>query len=259
MSARWIDNIENFISEKNIKIGDFEKSIGVSAGYLSRLKARIDNGEDVVPTVPILNNISHVLGVSMDMLINFDIPSRHDNLTTLIRVLDKLINDTNEKKIEWYPCNEEALKYRGDDISPSLFEREKDLEEDFDEDENVDKSSIILGRGDSEEYARRFGKCSYKSKFGSLIKTNGTTYTTFIKDSDIDVHIIGVSVYNMQGWDVYIEEYGYEAKCLFTTLEEPTDMLTDKVKDLIECIGRNRRDAIISSDLKKIIDEYLEE
>ena len=252
MSVRWIDNIEKFISEKNIKIGDFEKSIGVSAGYLSRLKARIDNGEDVVPTVPILNKISQVLGVSMDMLINFDIPPCHDNLTTLMRVIDKLIDDTNEKNIEWYPCSEEMLKYRGEDISLSLFKREKNF---YDGD---DKTSGIFDIDNPEECTRRFGECSYISKFGSLIKTSGTTYTAFIEDSNMYVHIIGVSLCNVQGWDVYIEKFGHDTEGLFTTLVEPTDMLADKVKDLIECIKRNQIDAIISPDLKKIIDEYLE-
>ncbi len=254
MGARWINNIENLINEKNIKIGDFEKRIGVSAGYISRLKARSDNGEDVNPTVTILNSMSHVLGVSMDMLINYDIPPSHDNLTTLTRVLDKLITDTDDKKIHWDIFSKEKLKYEGDCLSWSLFKREIVENEDNPKPpRGIDEDDYNPG-----DYTRNADECTYKSKFGSGIEINGTAYSVRI-DAFTFFHIIEVRNCIGNGWEVYMENIDgrIQLEGLFTTLEEPTNMLVDKVEDLIKCIKRNRRDAIIGSNLKKMLDDYM--
>ena len=58
-----ITNIDSLLKEKNIKVGSFEKKIGITSGYISRIR----NGKYNF-TLDLLCKISNALNVSIDYL-----------------------------------------------------------------------------------------------------------------------------------------------------------------------------------------------
>lgn len=253
MTAKWLENVNNLIKEKDIKIGEFEKSIKVSTGYLSRLKVKIDNGEDVMPTVSVLNRISKTLGVSMDMLVNFEIPVNQENLATLGRLIDKFIIDTNERKIVWDAYSLEELTRNGEQFTRELFKREfiadhtpPTYSDEFDPD--VD-------------YTEWSDECFYKSQFDEKAQVYGECYKGTISEYEY-VFIVPVIVEEKKGWEMYMQGHynefcGSDFEKLLSTLEKPTNILVSKVLDLIDCLKRNRKDAYIGLGLRTMIDEYM--
>ena len=95
---KCISNIYQLAKEKGLKIGDLEKSVGVSTGYLSRL----NKGENTtVPSVDFIANVAEVLGVTVDALLNNDYSSPTPTEKYLLAFIDKLMSQTNADKLDW--------------------------------------------------------------------------------------------------------------------------------------------------------------
>ena len=256
MNIIWLDNLNNLFKEKDIKIGEFEKVIGVSPGYFSRLKSKLDNGEKINISVSLLERISKEMGISIDMLINYEIPVNQVNLITLEYLIGKLITDTNERKIVWDEYNLEELTYNGDRFTGALFKREiiqqNEIQDpqllfDFFEDDQIVYS---------DEY-------HFESKFDAKAHINGICYkgTTY---SNTCIYIVPVIIEEKNGWELYMDnEFGrtevFNFEKLFSTLEKPADTLELKVLDLVSCIKRSARDAYISLNLRNMIEKYMKE
>lgn len=117
---RLFDNIYALIEEKKVKIGDLEENIGVSKGYLSRSR-KAEN--DSLPSVDVLYKTAQYLGVSVDLLLHGDFSKATDNLTLMLKFVDKLTKMTNKNELHWdviYAYQvDEALKH-GDDSLPII-------------------------------------------------------------------------------------------------------------------------------------------
>lgn len=67
MKAKIIyDNIHNLLMEKDIPIGEFEKQVGVSQGYISRMLKKRDT---LVISLDICIKMADCLGVTVDDLV----------------------------------------------------------------------------------------------------------------------------------------------------------------------------------------------
>ena len=89
--VRFLSNLYSLIKEKGKKLGELEKSAGVSVGYFSRINKE---GSNTIPTVEVVAALASELGVSMDTLVfgNFLEPTVTEEY--LIDFLERLLQDT---------------------------------------------------------------------------------------------------------------------------------------------------------------------
>ncbi len=250
MTEYWLKNTINLIEDKNLKTGEFEDSLGVSTGYLSRQKSKVENGERSNPSAELILKISKELNISMDILMNYDIPTSQDNLNTLDKVLEKIIVDTNNKRIVWDEYSKEYLKSKGDLFTRDLFYR--DVIGD-------NTPPDLVGRVPEEDYLELSDEITFHSQFNADAVINGNCYEGRLSEKE-HIYLVDVVVNNSQGWELYMgkeEELDTIFEGMFTTLKEPTNALLPKVDSIIESINRNRKDAYIGLALRNMIDSYM--
>ncbi|NLC96320.1 MAG: helix-turn-helix transcriptional regulator [Erysipelotrichaceae bacterium] len=87
---RMFDNILFMLAESGMKIGELEASVGVSPGYISRTNKE----EYGKPGIDFIVNVSNVLGISIDNLLNTNMTDLNPTERFLIPFLEKLKKDT---------------------------------------------------------------------------------------------------------------------------------------------------------------------
>ena len=93
-----IANIYQLAKERGIKIGDLEKSAGVSAGYLSRINKDDNN---TIPTVDFIAGVADALGITVDAIINNDYTAPTPTEKYILSFIDKLLSQTNADELDW--------------------------------------------------------------------------------------------------------------------------------------------------------------
>lgn len=104
---RCINNIYFLVKDKGKKIGDIEKLAGVSAGYISRLNKE-DNSTN--PGIEFLEATAKELGVSLDALINYDFESITSTEAYILKVVEKLLHQTQYEERPWTRTKMSVLK-----------------------------------------------------------------------------------------------------------------------------------------------------
>lgn len=99
--SQWSNLVENIYflaKEKDLKIGDLEKQVGASVGYLSRFRSgEVSNA----PKLEFVTAVAKVLGVMVDDLIKIDYRSITADEEYLLKVINNLITVTNQDKQVW--------------------------------------------------------------------------------------------------------------------------------------------------------------
>lgn len=93
-----IDNIMALIQSRNLKVGEAEKQLGVSTGYLSRL-AKKEN--DSALSAEFIWKAAQYFSVSMDSLIRGRIEEEDKMIDYMRKFLNRLIERTNNGALEW--------------------------------------------------------------------------------------------------------------------------------------------------------------
>ena len=96
--ARFVNNIYELARKQKMKIGDLEARCGVSNGYLARLR---QGEKNIAPGADILMNLADQLSVSVDALLTFDFLNSTGTEKKLQIYLDKLLRDTQTRKLLW--------------------------------------------------------------------------------------------------------------------------------------------------------------
>lgn len=96
--TRCLDNIYALAKEQRVKIGDLEKDAGMSTGYLSRLR---QEGNTTLPSIDALTSIAEALHVQLDTLVYTDVTELTATESYILKLLDKLQNDTETNNISW--------------------------------------------------------------------------------------------------------------------------------------------------------------
>lgn len=122
------DNITYLIKVREMKMGEFEKTVGVCKGYVARTKA----DQSVKPGIEFVCNAASELGVSVDTLINVKLNDVTPSEMYYISFMEKLILDTSSGKLEWDDEAIDGLKMFGvpseeEAVHPLLFERDGEL------------------------------------------------------------------------------------------------------------------------------------
>lgn len=97
-SMKCIENIYSLAKVKKINIGDLEENVGLSKGYLARLKR--DGGS--FPPVEKLDAIAQQLGVTIHVLLSAELEeSMTENQKVTYLFIDKVIRYTKSGDIQW--------------------------------------------------------------------------------------------------------------------------------------------------------------
>lgn len=94
----FMNNIYYLLKAKSMKVGEVEKAIGVSIGYLAKLKK--DAG--LRPGIDLVIKIAEKLEVSIDTLIGVDMEKLTGTEQYLLCFVEKLKTDTEAEKLEWW-------------------------------------------------------------------------------------------------------------------------------------------------------------
>lgn len=107
-----IANIYQLAKERSIKIGDLEKTAGVSTGYLSRINKE-DNS--TIPTIDFIAAVAKELGMTVDAIINNDYANPTPTEKYILSFIDRLLAQTNADELDWKKETPEQLSTVGVD------------------------------------------------------------------------------------------------------------------------------------------------
>lgn len=101
----FFNNISTLLQKKELKTGKFETDCGVKPGYM----ARMSKDASAKPGVDFIMKASELLGVNIDLLLKVDLSALNPTESYLRVFLDKLIADTNTRKLDWEVEHEDVL------------------------------------------------------------------------------------------------------------------------------------------------------
>ena len=91
-------NIRELLKGTDVKIGQIEKEAGCQPGYMSRLDKQ---GNYTEPSASFLFTAAKMLNISLDVLLTIDVAELTPTEKYLLKMLDKLKDDTLKDKLEW--------------------------------------------------------------------------------------------------------------------------------------------------------------
>ena len=91
-------NISTLIQQRGMKIGELESSVGVSAGYLSRLGKEESKA---IPSIDIIWKIAKELEVNVELLIEGNFDHSTDNIAYLQKFVQRVFDLTVSGELEW--------------------------------------------------------------------------------------------------------------------------------------------------------------
>jgi len=176
-----LNNINYLIKKSNKRIGELETEIGVSLGYFSKL---LKEDKVSIPSTEIIYNTSRVLKVPLEELLTVDLSALDETEQRILNFIDKLINNTKNRKSEWSENHPSSLSPYSE--LPPIFEVENDMYE-----------------GDSVKYRSSFFNSEEKG-FANIV---GDYYISIYNDSLIYFTMIQLP-YNINqsylGFELYL-------------------------------------------------------
>lgn len=122
-NTHLIGNINYFLRKNNLRMGELEQLIGVSAGYISRTAK--ENAAKKL-SIDVVWKLARFFGVDVRSMIETDLMVPHSNAKMVVKFLDKLCYQTEQNEIKWENLGgamcylDEALRRSG------LFSEEED-------------------------------------------------------------------------------------------------------------------------------------
>lgn len=226
-----ISNISYLINTNNIKIGEIEKEIGVSTGYISRIQKE----DGPMPNIEFINSISKKFNVSIDTLLNINMSQIISAENYILNLLDKLINDTEQDSLNWNIETTENLHKNSVISNHSLFEE-----------------SIISDRKyifDSMMYSLKteiHGTC-----FNLEMKNHSKLYVMNIIDEERSLLKNAENILNLEIW--LVKDYNKKEFICNTKNSNYTQKLIYLYNSLIKNMSKPK----LNKDTKYIFDSYL--
>jgi len=95
---QFMKNVNFLIKQNKILVGDVEKAIGVSTGYISRLSKKADKS---TMSVELVYKLARYFNINIDTLLECDLEISN-NETLIISFLQELCIDTEVGNLDWY-------------------------------------------------------------------------------------------------------------------------------------------------------------
>lgn len=231
---KCISNIYQLAKEKGVKIGDLEKSVGVSTGYLSRL----NKGENTtVPSVDFIANVAEVLGVTVDALLNNDYSSPTPTEKYLLAFIDKLMSQTNADKLDWK--KETLSQLRSVDC------------------DNHGNPEHILYAWKQEGSS---SVVAYDSKFNPRVDVSGDCFKLVLPGSKGTVVYL-MCVNDQETIDTPLQEDSFELYMIKNGYEKPlcnsSSPFYNSLKELYTAVTESNKHPKLENDVKASIDAFM--
>lgn len=119
--TKLLQNLRYAIHKKGLKLGDVEKTAGVSKGYLSR---QDPNNTQVLPTLQFMDSVSDQVGVSIQDLLYSDLMEITKDQQMGIDLAHELFALTRKDELEWTDLFKAREKDKFENPSSLLKRRE---------------------------------------------------------------------------------------------------------------------------------------
>ena len=216
----FLDNVYFLIREHQLKIGEFEREIEVSNGYLSRL----NKDSTTMPTLEVVQKIAGYFNVGIDTILKVKMNQLSPSENKMIEFVEKLIREVSNNAINWT-------------ITPTSYFYE----------ESKEKNIITY------LYEQH---CLENMK----IIENGIYLAHIDNVRIVLVNIHTSSCETFYNYDECYEMYMLFEDGTFENIYRPADfhsILDDKIYELYHLISINMSKVVISSQAVSIIDNYL--
>lgn len=275
-----IDNIMSLIQARNIKVGELEKSLGVSTGYLSRL-AKKENESAL--SAEFVWKAAQYFGVSMDSLARHRIDEEDKAISYIRKFLKRMIECTDDGTIEWKPIHVSDINHMlKDEIEiqfPVVYIKKANYPKTEPEPScdpiRIDNSLACYG--DNKVCSCVFG--------GAMVSPQGSVYHTPFGNTNKELYLACYYIDTEAGPEEFIElmlldteahdefwqtqEYPDYQKVLgkfeipsfvegvcntFATAWEP---ISTDLQDLYRLVRSHEKDIVLSQGVKNFIDWFM--
>lgn len=110
-------NIRELLKNTEIKIGQLEKEAGTQLGYMSRLEKKENTTQ---PSLDFILTASRMLKVSLDVLLTVPLTELSPTAAYIVKLLDKLMKDTYECKLDWEKKSASCLNGMDSDMDGNV-------------------------------------------------------------------------------------------------------------------------------------------
>lgn len=189
-NTKCINNIYYLIKDRNMKIGDVENRVGVSAGYFSRLSKEANQ---TLPSLETICNIADLLNVSIDALLYLDLNEMGAQDKLVSDFILRLIDKTTSGKLLWT---------RGDSNTIYVDIQNFDGHPLYEE--------IEYKEGDRIDYDDPLYKFKYNTIFRNGGDIVGEFYEVYLEEEKAKLYIVKTAIINYSIVDDGITDVSYE-------------------------------------------------
>lgn len=248
---RLLSNIAFLLEESGKKIGELEKAVGVSIGYISRLSKE----ENSKPGIDFIVGVAEALKINIDTLLKSNLSELPSTVSYLLDFLHKLETDTLSDKLDWEKEPQSALnKYINGiygDVSDSTIKHPMLSFEVF---VTIDDN----GRGEQQE-----GIVFNSHTFEENTAVSGDWFKLRLKNNYyLYLANIRKGVYNVKETDVFAKEVwvltpNLEKKYICSTKEDKT--LAAVINRLYTVIAERMKLPKMEKELVDTIDAFMKD
>lgn len=229
-------NIAYLTKKNGIGIGDLEKILGISTGYISRT-AKGNSGKKM--SIDNVWRIARIFGVELPALLKRDLQIPNQNTELLSRFLEKLCQQTEDHQIQWQNCG---------GVSCRLQKR-------------LSAHPYFIWDAEAKEIIYRPSHLDSEARF----VLNGDIYSCKDIVPGKELIIVGYSLGDRENrqYDFYftaVATPSYHRACLekaFFSSDDRSGALGTIAASLSDKILQQELDAVIAPDVRNIITNYL--
>ena len=235
-----IKNINFMLSRLNLRMGELERIIGVSTGYISRTTKKDSEKKLSINTVW---KIARLFGIDIGVLLETDLSAPCSNTETIAKFIDKLSDQTERDEIKWQNRGgvteylDKHIKLMG------LFKEEED-------------GKVIYKPADHMNQKLRFVLADDIFTCSGIAQGKELAMIAFsVEDEDVKKsYFLDFLFLSKPGTS---PDEGYYWEKGFYSAEDPFQIIKRKGEQLMSIVQNKEIDAELTPEARNIITEYL--
>lgn len=245
-------NIYFLMEEKDIRVGQLEKELGVSSGYIARTYK--DGGK---PSIDFLWNVSQILHTHIDILISVNLSKLTETERFIIDLIEKLNEDTSRDELNWKAeekgFEREISALQDGTATHPIFDTKEETSTNPAGYPDIYYTPIFLSKAFGEKTLIN-DTCYYTE-----IEGGADIYLMSVKEK-VETHIPKGKLFDpeaskpRESEEVWIYQNGSK-QCLASTIE--ANYLKEIVMVLRESVADSVKHIKIDSQLKKALNQYM--
>ena len=237
-NSHLISNINYFLRKLNLRMGEFEQLIGVSAGYISRT-AKENSAKKL--SIDVVWKIARLFEVDIRTLIETDLMIPNSNANLVTQFLDKLCKQTARNDIKWENRGG-AMCYLSDALkNTELFSEEED-------------GKVIYHANDHMNPKYKFVLADDVYTCASIVNGKEFAMIGFGIDNKEDSYFLDFVFLTPK---VIKGKPGYIVEKAFYSSDDRFRVIETKGEELMHLVQSQEMDAEISPEVRSIIADYL--